>query len=377
MSSKPSDGPTNVPSINPSQVPSILPSKTPSMSPSTSSKPSGGPTNVPSIKPSQVPSIHPSKTPSISPSTSTKPSSTPSFLPSQAPSDNVCTPLPFVEGIVIDEDGRVVDITGITTTTTDTVTGSQCTASSYTAVVETLITSTFSNIGQWDPNNSAGKGITIDNDAVSDATTSAALVVGGSNSKQVVVRDQTFDAQALAGLSSRARSALLDPSSSATFCRSTFVANAIYCVNSFGSLNIVDSTLEGVNSYYGLSLSGSNTVIVGKNTKILAGGGIAIAFLSEGGSVDIHEGIFGDGTETYSLAVQGGTANIYGGEWKSSLASIGGDGVNYINLYHKANDPSLLCDGNTVPNVEIDGGTIPNYLECPQDYSVPTFPECE
>ena len=319
------------------------------------------------IQTSSIPSSYPSGTPSFNPS----------FLPSEAPSDNICTPLPFVEEIVIDEDGRVVDITGITDDA-GTTTGSQCTASSYTAVVETLITSTFSTIGQWDPNNSAGKGITINNDAVSDAT-SAALVVGGSNSKRVVVRDQTFDVNALAGLSSDASSASLDPSSSATFCRSTFVGGIREGVDSKGSLIIVDSTLEGGSSggmgYNGFDAgAGSNTVIVGKDTKILARGGTAIAFLSDGGSVDIHEGIFGDGTETYSLAVRGGTANIYGGEWKSSLWSIGADVENTINLYLKN---GLLCDGNAAPAVTGKGGAGPNYLVCPPDYQVPIFQECE
>ena len=262
-----------------------------------------------------------------------------------------------------------------------TTTGSQCTASSYTA--SAIITSTFSTIGQWDTNNSAGKGIAIENDSVVSDATSAALVVGGGNSKQVVVRDQTFDVNALAGLRFGSPGASLDTSSSSTFCRSTFVGSG-HGVDSKGSLIIVDSTLEGYGSggigYNGLDVgAGSNTVIVGKSTRIKAGDGGNVVWMRDGASIDIHEGIFGDDEIYFSpLYVQGGTANIYGGEWKKQLYSVGGSGPNTINLYRDVNDSSLLCDGNAVPTVKIaSGGAGPNYLDCPQDYSVPTFPECE
>ena len=298
---------------------------------------------------------------------------------------SVCTPLPFVEGIVIDEVGRVVDITGISITRS-TTRPSQCTASSYTVPED--LTSTFSTIGQWDPNNPDGKGLTITNDALSDAT-DAALVVG-SNSNQVVVRDQTFDATALAGLFSYSDGAsigvYIPTSSSTTFCRSTFVGGHRGVFSKESSLSIVDSTLKGTSD--SLVVSGGNVVIAGKTTRILSTSGAgAIKFPVKvvRGSMDIHEGIFGDGTEKASLFAEGNaTVNIYGGEWKSQVdsATISDSRQNTINLYHKGyvGNVLVLCDGNAAPTVELLGaGSVasPNYLECPPDYSVPTFPECE
>ncbi|KAL7458893.1 hypothetical protein ACHAWC_010566, partial [Mediolabrus comicus] len=172
-------------------------------------------------------------------------------------------------------------------------------------------------------------------------------------------------------------------SSSATFCRSTFVGKAPTNVSSKGTLNIVDSILEGNVALS--SSTDSNTVIVGKSTSIV--GSFAAVVAGFGGRVDIHEGTFGDGAESLgSLVVNpGGTANVYGGEWKSKLATLGECGgqpaPQTLNLYVKDLDTkNELCDGSpfsTSKVVAFSCGTSPNYLECPQDYQVPTFPECE
>ncbi len=369
---KPSSGPSASPVKSPSSQPSLQRSSEPS------SQPSAPPSEQPSSQPSSQPSTKPSYSPSGRPSTSLSPSGQPTFI---------CTPLPLLEGIYIKDDGRIVDSTAVTT-------ASQCTASSDT-VSETA---TFSRIGKWDP--TAGLGIKIDNNSVS--TAGNALVVGSNNSNRVVVRDQTFDANAVFTSSlclSRKLGAKLESSSKATFCRSTFKdSEGSNCTlgnhgveNNGGSLNIVDSILEGGSGKAGLLVFGAGkTVIVGESTHIRSLGGssgfkFAPAILISGGTLDVYQGTFGQGQE-YSLTVapfSGSTAvaNIYGGEWKSKLSQeIGGT----LNVYVKdLVTKNELCDGNPFDTTKVfptSNGADVNYFPCPCGYQVPIvpiFPECD
>eukprot|EP00986_Skeletonema_menzelii_P015460 scaffold11798_cov118-Skeletonema_menzelii.AAC.1 len=293
-------------------------------------------------------------------STQPSTSSIPSSWPSSQPSDR-CTPLPFEDGIYIKEDGEIVsrDITSL-----------QCT-----------------KVGDWDPSNTAGKGIKIDDDAVSD-TTDSTLVVGPNVLKKVVVRGQTFDANAVFS-SSRKSGALLDPSSSTSFCRSTFKAKgdqpAIFVessiVQSSGTLFIEDSTVIA-GQIYGLLISAGTTKIIGTKTLIKGPGGRSAyrsAISQVGGNLEIHGGTFGDMNEVYTVERTGGNLYIFGGTFKKYLLNTG---PSYRLRIHLQNLPftndwnNKLCDGTAFnPTNQVEGSA--NYLACPSDYQAPTFPECE
>eukprot|EP00986_Skeletonema_menzelii_P008197 scaffold3386_cov128-Skeletonema_menzelii.AAC.3 len=303
-----------------------------------------------------------SSIPSTSPSTSSKPSSNPSLLPSQsqAPSaSDVCTPLPF-EGIVIDSEvGRIVDITAATLVT-------QCPDSSSYSYFSSEITS-FSSIGQW--NAEKGISIKIENDSVYDTTTQgpAAVLEVGKNSKQVVVRDQTFDANALP--LSLLGAILSTSSSKTTFCRSKFAGTETSSagVESSGPLlNIVNSTLDGrPEDSTGLLVTGGQSVIVGESTIIR---GKTSDLVINDGTLDIHQGI------CKRVLVIGGTANVYGGDWTAYITN------GSLNVYVK--DPDLkdeLCDGSAFSTSRVVAQSLDKviYKACPLDYQAPTFPECE
>ena len=309
----------------------------------------------------------------MSPSTSFSPSGQPTFI---------CPPLPLLEGIYIKDDGSIIDNTAVTTT-------SQCTASSDT--VSETSTSTFPIIGQWDP--TAGLGIEIDNDSVGSDSTDA-LVVGSNNSKRVVVRNEIFDANAVFTSSPclRRLGAKLESSSKATFCSSRFkdskgsnCAFGNHGVQNKGSLNIVDSTLEGT-SKAGLAVLGGKTVIVGESTHIRSLGGSvkfnpAIAMYD--GTLDVHQGTFGEGQDysllLYPFSSSQAVANIYGGVWKSKLVVETVRGT--LNVYVRdLSNPTTLCDGNSFSpaSVTVDRGGTVNYFLCTSiPYEVPTFPECD
>ena len=347
-SSDPSSIPSTDPSLSPSDNPSVslVPSLCPSDIPSVSSAPSSIPSDNPSV--SSVPSLSPSDIPSVSsvPSSSSQPSSEPSSSsqPSQAPTD-VCAPLPDVDGIYIREDGKIVS------KGTDPP---EC-----------------NEIGDWDPSNDEGKGIKIDHDSVVSTTTSAALYVGFNNQKQVVVRGQTFNTSALHGLGPYSNSAwVLSASQHMTVCDSLF--HGTYGFSNNGLLNVVNSTLKGGDVYpnYGLWVAGK-TVIVGTNTEIPA--------MSVSASVDIYEGTFGNVSDAKEASLYvSGVANVYGGDFKSELQAVGGT----INVYKTGEFVGdffeTLCDGSlfdTRLRESSNGNFV--YRDCPTDYQVPTFDECE
>ena len=348
-SSAPSSIPSTDPSLSPSDNPSVslVPSLSPSDIPSVSSAPSSIPSDNPSV--SSVPSLSPSDIPSVSsvPSSSSQPSSEPSSSsqPSQAPTD-VCAPLPDVDGIYIREDGKIVS------KGTDPP---EC-----------------NEIGDWDPSNDEGKGIKIDYDSEVSTVTNAALYVGYNNKKQVVVRGQTFNTSALHGLSPYSKSAwVISPSQNMTVCDSLFHGTYNGFSNNGRLLNVVNSTLKAPFPNYGLWVVTGKTVIVGSNTEI---SGMIVS-----ASVDIYEGTFGNVSDAKeaSLYVSAGVANVYGGDFKSELQAFGGT----INVYKTGafvgDYFETLCDGSLFDTRLRGSSNGFVYRDCPTDYEVPTFDECE
>ncbi len=256
-----------------------------------------------------------------------------------------------------------------------TAASSQCTDSSFTNFE--ISTASYSLIGQWNP--PAGLGIKVGRylgSGLSDSVTptaEAALGVG-TTSQPVVVRDQTFASLANTG---NRYGAKIETSSSATFCKSTFVArnDETGVLITEGRLNIVDSTLEGKSGLI-VSNTNSHAVVTGTNTKVIdtRANYTAIGVIS--GRLDVYEGTIGDGSESFSLVLQtGGTANIYGGDWKSDIIMDLGP---TLNVYFTDSARTTLCDGNSfTASITRITGTV-NYLDCPPDYQVPSFSsECD
>ena len=262
-----------------------------------------------------------------------------------------------MEGIYIKDDGRIVIVDF------DNLTASQCTASSDT------FSFSSTTIGQWDPTTGT-YGIEIGNDkATRTATTSALKVVSGTSNK-VVVRDQSFERVGNRGFLSSG--AYLQYGTSATLCSSTLVGEEHGVYNEGTTLNIVDSTLKGAR--VGLWVFQGKTVITGKSTFINGGStGIYVGGAGRRCTIDIHEGTIG------GLVIFEGTVNVYGGEWFSELTV--GDTLNvFVKNTATKNE---LCDGSFFDTSQVrlstsvgDGDPIVNYIECPQDYKVPTFSEC-
>jgi len=257
-----------------------------------------------------------------------------------------------VDGIYIREDGKIVS--------KDTTT-SEC-----------------KELGDWDPTNAAGKGIVIDDDSVSDATT-AALAVGPDNSKSVVVRNQVFNATALAGLTQDSHGALLEADS--IFCSSTFEAEGTQNgVETSGPLKIKSSTLIGGTGKSGL-VTGGTTTIVGSDTLIVGGTGTLPAIRhASGGTLEIHGGTFGDGSEQWSVFRTSGNVRVYGGTFNSQLKNGAGAAGVRLKIFLKDNGRGKflrrLCDGSPFNYItKISGFYELNF--CPENYQAPTFPECE
>ena len=249
-----------------------------------------------------------------------------------------------------------------------------------------------SKIGDWDP--STGN-IEIDDDEVSDdpAKLAALIVRGmngsgyGTNSKKVVVRSQTFDANNIPGLDQNSYGVQISQGASVSFCSSTFLAKgAREGVYNLGTtLNIVNSTLKGGPYMSGLGVLAGTTTIVGTNTSIVG------AYLqTQGIGIDAPKPvliIYG-GTFEGPVERKYGYLYVWGGEFKGGISNefpTEGIEIRYIGPQpYRANNVNTLCDGSAMPTIsgEIAYPYV-RYVPCPcaqqggRPYEVPTFSECE